>query len=262
MAYEKAAEMFDISRSMFRYPWLEYPKRTKGARGRASPKPGELEAAPEQARLGTLLHLEKPEVYSHWQTLYNRQQEREAQKMLRKMGDAPRCALPSRFPTPSSTEKKEGGVGYEVGSRPSRPREDPGGEETPLSPSGRISEDQGQRRIPPGGRPSRTLYLPTSKLARKAQMGSKPLDPAGNPLKWQRQELPKSLKSPTEDEQLHAAQALGCLGVGDKFIMKALWQVHVIRALIKRLKGQNEGQRMDRYSDGAMNGSQLLGCCP
>lgn len=30
MAYEKAAEIFDISRSLFRYLWLEYPRRTKG----------------------------------------------------------------------------------------------------------------------------------------------------------------------------------------------------------------------------------------
>lgn len=56
-------------------------------------------------------YLEKPEVYSHWQTLYNQQQEWEAQKMLRKMRDPPRCALPSLFPTPSSREKEEEGVG-------------------------------------------------------------------------------------------------------------------------------------------------------
>ncbi|KAB0391350.1 hypothetical protein E2I00_010681, partial [Balaenoptera physalus] len=114
------------------------------------------------------------------------------------------------------------------------------------------------------------LHLPMSKLIVKPQMESKPLDPAGDPLKWQRlKELTESLKSPRENEQLYAAQALGCLGVRDKFIMEALWQVaqtgpekvkceacqtlailgclnkHVIQALIKQLKGQNEGQRMD-----------------
>ncbi|KAF4012077.1 hypothetical protein G4228_003297 [Cervus hanglu yarkandensis] len=83
------------------------------------------------------------------------------------------------------------------------------------------------------------------------------------------QELTESLKSPREDEQLYAAQALGCLGVRDKFVMDALRQVaqagpekvkyeacralailgclkkDVIQTLIKKLKGQNEGQRMD-----------------
>ena len=33
MAYEKSADIFDISRSMFKYPWLEYPERTKGEAG-------------------------------------------------------------------------------------------------------------------------------------------------------------------------------------------------------------------------------------
>lgn len=33
MAYEKPADIFDISRSMFKYPWLEYPERTKGEAG-------------------------------------------------------------------------------------------------------------------------------------------------------------------------------------------------------------------------------------
>lgn len=33
MAYEKSADLFDIARSMFKYPWLEYPGRTKGEPG-------------------------------------------------------------------------------------------------------------------------------------------------------------------------------------------------------------------------------------
>lgn len=33
MAYEKPADILDISRSMFKYPWLEYPERTKGEIG-------------------------------------------------------------------------------------------------------------------------------------------------------------------------------------------------------------------------------------
>ncbi|XP_053423714.1 protein HEATR9 isoform X2 [Nycticebus coucang] len=82
-------------------------------------------------------------------------------------------------------------------------------------------------------------------------------------------ELTKSLNSPTEDEQLYAAQALGCLGISDNFVMEALWQVahtgpekvkyeayrslailgclnkHVIRYLIKQLKEQNEDQKLE-----------------
>lgn len=33
MAYEKSIDIFEIARSMFRYPWLEYPYRTKGEAG-------------------------------------------------------------------------------------------------------------------------------------------------------------------------------------------------------------------------------------
>lgn len=33
MAYEKSVDFFDIARSMFKYPWLEYPDRTKGEAG-------------------------------------------------------------------------------------------------------------------------------------------------------------------------------------------------------------------------------------
>lgn len=33
MAYEKSIDFFEIARSMFEYPWLEYPNRTKGEAG-------------------------------------------------------------------------------------------------------------------------------------------------------------------------------------------------------------------------------------
>ncbi|KAM8811967.1 protein HEATR9 [Rhynchonycteris naso] len=114
------------------------------------------------------------------------------------------------------------------------------------------------------------VHLPLVKLTIKSQKGSKPLHPTGDPLKWQRlKELTKSLKSPREDEQLYAAQALGCLGVSDNSIIEALLQVvhtssetvkseacrtlailgclneDVIQAFIKQLKGQNEEQKMD-----------------
>lgn len=34
MAYEKSADIIDIARLMFKYPWPEYPGRTKGESGR------------------------------------------------------------------------------------------------------------------------------------------------------------------------------------------------------------------------------------
>ncbi|XP_021570897.1 protein HEATR9 isoform X2 [Carlito syrichta] len=193
MTYENLADIFNISRTMFMYPWLEYPHRTKEFRKAMAPvhlplscyqipkeefppSPECWRQHPSKPNSVPYCYSKKPEIYTHWHTLYNQREEREAQKMLRKMQDHPKYALP---------------------------------------------------------------------------------------------ELTESLKSPREDEQFYAAQALGCLGISDKFIMEALRQVaqngpekvkyeayrtlallgclnkHVIRALIKQLKGQNEGQRME-----------------
>nr|XP_020757983.1 protein HEATR9 isoform X1 [Odocoileus virginianus texanus] len=231
MAYEKSVDISDISRAMFKCPWLEYPGRTKELRRAAAPvllplschqaPKEELPPSPEcwrehasKPNAVPYCYYKKPEIYTHWYALYDRRKERESQKILRKMRDHPRYL-------------KEGAL-------------------------------------------SQKLHLPMSKLTRRPPVESKPLDPAGDPLKWQRlKELTESLKSPREDEQLYAAQALGCLGVRDKFVMDALWQVaqaglekvkyeacralailgclkkDVIQTLIKKLKGQNEGQKMD-----------------
>ncbi|XP_073735558.1 protein HEATR9 isoform X6 [Callorhinus ursinus] len=231
MAYEKSTDIFDISRSMFKYPWLEYPERTKELRKVTAPvhlplscyqmpkeefppSPECWRQHPSKPHSVPYCYFKKPEIYTHWHTLYDQRQERDAQKMLWKMRDHPR-------------QLKEG---------------------TPIQ----------------------KFHLPMSKLTIKSRMASKPSDPTGNPLKWQRlKELTKSLESPREHEQFYAAQALGCLGVSDKFVIEALRQVaqtgpekvkyeacrslamlgclskHVIQVLITQLKGQNEGQRMD-----------------
>uniref|UniRef100_A0ABI7YYR7 HEAT repeat containing 9 n=1 Tax=Felis catus TaxID=9685 RepID=A0ABI7YYR7_FELCA len=231
MAYEISADILDIATSMFKYPWLEYPERTKELRKAMAPvrlplsryqmPKEEFPPSPECWRQHPskplsvpYCYFKKPEVYTHWHTLYDKRQKREAEKMLRKMRDHPR-------------QLKEG---------------------TPIQ----------------------KFHLPMSKLTIQSQMGSKPSDPAGDPLKWQRlKELTKSLESPREPEQFYAAQALGCLGVSEQFVMEALWQVaqtgsekvkseacrslallgclnkHVIQVLITQLKGQNEEERMD-----------------
>uniref|UniRef100_A0A8C6DJ09 HEAT repeat containing 9 n=1 Tax=Moschus moschiferus TaxID=68415 RepID=A0A8C6DJ09_MOSMO len=231
MAYEKSVDISDINRAMFDCPWLEYPGRTKELRRAAAPvllplschqapkeefppSPECWREHPSKPNAVPYCYYKKPEIYTHWYTLYDRRKEREAQKTLRKLRDHPR-------------NLKEATL-------------------------------------------SQKLHLPMSKLALRSPVESKTLDPAGEPLKWQRlKELTESLKSPREDEQLYAAQALGCLGVRDKFVMDALWQVaqagpeelkyeacrtlailgclkkHVVQTLIKKLKGQNEGQRMD-----------------
>ncbi|XP_047564788.1 protein HEATR9 isoform X2 [Lutra lutra] len=231
MAYEKSADIFAISRSMFKYPWLEYPERTKELRKVMAPvhlplscyqmpkeefppSPECWRQHPSKPHSVPYCYFKKPEIYTHWHTLYDQRQEREAQKMLRKMRD-------------HSRQLKEG---------------------TPIQ----------------------KFHLPMSKLTVKSQAGSKPSDPTGNSLKWQRlKELTKSLESPREQEQFYAAQALGRLGVSDKLVMEALWQVahtgpekvkyeacrslamlgclqqHVIQVLITQLKGKNEGRMMD-----------------
>ncbi|XP_023599175.1 protein HEATR9 [Myotis lucifugus] len=191
MAYEKSIDIFEIARSMFKYPWLEYPYRTKELK-KASvpvylplschqtpkeefpPSPECWRQHPAKPDSAPYCYFDTPEMYTHWHILYDHQQKREAQKTLQKMS---------------------------------------------------------------------------------AQ------------LKWQ--ELTKSLKSPREDEQFYATQALGCLGISDESVIEALLQVvetgpervkyeayrtlailgclnkDVIQALIKQLKEPNEEQRMD-----------------
>uniref|UniRef100_A0A452FJ06 HEAT repeat containing 9 n=1 Tax=Capra hircus TaxID=9925 RepID=A0A452FJ06_CAPHI len=216
MAYEKSVDISDINRAMFNCPWLEYPGRTKELRRAAAPvllslschqapkeefppSPECWREHPSKPNAIPYCYYKKPELYTHWYTLYDRRKQREAQKTLWKMRDHPRYL-------------KEGTL-------------------------------------------SQKLHLPMSKLTRRSPMESKPLDPAGDPLKWQRLSSFSSLLF---------LQALGCLGVSDKFVLDALWQVvslglhgvqgrrtqgclkkHVIQTLIKKLKGQNEGQRMD-----------------
>ncbi|XP_051680626.1 protein HEATR9 isoform X2 [Oryctolagus cuniculus] len=248
MSYERKTDIFDISRLMLKYPWLEYRDRTKELREAMAPvrlpmscyqvpkevyppSPDCWRQHSQKPSVIPYCYSETPETDMHWNILYNQQEEWETQRMLAKMRDQPRYLQ----------------------------------QETHIQ----------------------NFYLPMNKLTSKAQAIPEPLEPTRDPLKWQRlKELMKSLKSPQEDEQLYAAQALGYLDVSDKFVMEALWQVgngrsqkpsaclrptakaqtgsekvkyeayrslailgclnkHVIHALIKQLKGQDEGRRME-----------------
>ncbi|XP_053517273.1 protein HEATR9 [Artibeus jamaicensis] len=234
MAYKKSVDISDISRSMLKYPWLEYPDRIKELKKALAPvhlplscfqmpkeefppSPECWRQHPSQPETAPHRSAETPELYTYWQTLYNQRREREAQ-MLQKTR-----ARPSFF-----------------------------------------------RRYLKEGTATPKAYLPMIQLTVKPQKGHKPSSPTGDSLRWQRlKELTESLKAPREDEQFYAAQALGCLGVGDEFVIEALLQVaqtgpekvvreayrslamlgclekDVIQALITQLKGQNEEQRMD-----------------
>ncbi|XP_077021236.1 protein HEATR9 isoform X2 [Tamandua tetradactyla] len=215
MAYENSVNVLDISRLMFKYPWLEYPKRNKEIRKAMAPvhlplscyqlpkeefppSPECWRQHPSKPNSVPYCYFKKPEIYTHWHTLYDQREEREAQKMLRKMRNHP------------------------------------------------------------------------SKLTTKSQKEPRASEPTSDQMKRQRlKELTRSLKSPREEEQLYAAQALGCLRISDTFVMEALWEVaqtapekvkyeacrtlailgclnkYVIQSLINQLKGQNEDRRME-----------------
>ncbi|KAM9597416.1 protein HEATR9 [Trichechus inunguis] len=119
--FRKATALVHLPLSCYQMPKEEFP-----------PSPECWRQHPSKPHSVPYCYSQRPEIYSHWHTLYDQREEREGQKILWKMRD-----------TPS-------------------------------------------------------------------------LDG---------QELTQSLKSPREDEQHYAAQALGCLGINDKFIMEALREV-------------------------------------
>ncbi|XP_038181302.2 protein HEATR9 [Arvicola amphibius] len=231
MGHQNQANFFQVPKSMFNYPWLEYRNRNKKFRRAMAPVHLPLscyklpkEAFPPSPECWRV-HSSKPdatpamdtnknELFIHWRTLDDRRKERESQKVFWR-----RRKLPRYF------------------------------------------KDSAQ---------IQNLRVSISKLTLKPKLGTGSLDPTKDPLKCQRlKELTNSLKSPREDEQCYAAYALGHLGINNKFVIEALWQVAqtgsakvkdeayralailgclnkvVIQALIKQLTGQNEEQRRE-----------------
>ncbi|XP_016057535.1 PREDICTED: protein HEATR9 isoform X1 [Miniopterus natalensis] len=109
MAYEKSIDIFDISRLMFQYPWLEYPDRNRELKKASAPvylslschqvpkeefppSPECWRQHPSRTNSVPYCYFKEPEIYTHWHTLYDQRQEREAQRMMQKMRE-PRCAL-------------------------------------------------------------------------------------------------------------------------------------------------------------------------
>ncbi|XP_048222077.1 protein HEATR9 [Perognathus longimembris pacificus] len=219
---------FEVFKSMFMYPWLEYQDRAKEFRKAMAPvhlplscyqmpreeyppSPEHWRKHPRRSNAIPYCFCDVPEVLTYWHTLVDKQKERETLKVLQKNKDQPRCALPaSILLTPSCLQGKKG----------------------------------------------------------RARKGS--LDPTKDLLKWKRlKELTQTLTSPREEEQLYAAQALRRLGINDKFVMEALWQVaqtgpekvkseayrtlailgclnkYVIQAVIDQLKNPNMCQKME-----------------
>ncbi|XP_006833684.1 PREDICTED: uncharacterized protein C17orf66 homolog [Chrysochloris asiatica] len=223
--------VLDVTKSMCMYPWLEYQERAK------------------EFRKGTaLVHLplscyqmpkeEFPPGPERWRSCQNR---------------SPSVSY-RRFPRPE---------GHSHWHTLSDQQEEPKAQKILQTSSNNPRSLKGSVHL-------QKLYLPMNKLTLKAQVESKPLGPTSDPLKWQRlKDLTQSLKSPREEEQLYAAQALGCLGISDTFIMETLREVaktgpeklkfkacqslallgglskHVIQVLMHQLKGQNEARRTE-----------------
>ncbi|XP_051014665.1 protein HEATR9 [Acomys russatus] len=231
MGHQNQDDFFQIPRSMFNYPWLEYRNRNQKYRKAMSPvhlplscyklpkeafppSPECWRVHPSRPKATPCFFHKKPDFFIHWRTLYEQRKERESQRVILKKRKLPR-----------------------------------------------YFKDSAQ---------IQNLHVSLSNLTLKPKLVTRSLDPMEDTLKWQRlKELTNSLKSPREDEQCYAAYALRQLGINNELVMEALWQVAqtsstkvkdeayrtlailgclnktVIQALIKQLTEHKEGQRLE-----------------
>ncbi|XP_003469519.1 protein HEATR9 [Cavia porcellus] len=224
MACEKL-DIFEISRSMFMYPWLEYPGRTKEFRKVMAPvhlplsyykaPKEELPPSPEcwrqhpsKPNATPYCYSKKPEIYTHWHTLYDQRKEWEDQKKLLKMRSHFPNTQKFHLPISKLTIKPQLGFG-------------------PLEPTRDHLKWQRLKEL------TKTLNSPREDEQFYATQALGYLginDQIVMKALWQvAQTGPKKVKY----EAYRTLAILGCLNK------------HVIHALIIQLKEESEGQRME-----------------
>ncbi|XP_016786006.1 protein HEATR9 isoform X1 [Pan troglodytes] len=218
---------------MFLYPWLEYPDRTKELRKAMAPvhlplscyqmpkeefppSPECWRQHPSKPNSVPYCYFKKPEIYTHWHNLYDQREEREAEKMLRKMRDDCRYIKEvhqthiKMFHLPMSKLT----IKSEMRSRPLEPTQDP-------------LKWQRLREL------TKSLESPREDEQFYAAQALGCLRISD---KFVMEALQQVAQTGPEKVKYEAYRTLAILGCLNK---------HVIRALIKQLKEKNEGQRME-----------------
>nr|XP_045015480.1 protein HEATR9 [Jaculus jaculus] len=107
MSYENLNDIFDITRLTFKYPWLDYPTRSKEFRKAMAPvhlplscyklpkeefppSPECWRQHPSKRNATPFCRANRPELCTDWRTLNDQRREREAQQILRKRRNVPR----------------------------------------------------------------------------------------------------------------------------------------------------------------------------
>ncbi|KAG8520184.1 Protein HEATR9, partial [Galemys pyrenaicus] len=234
MAWDNLANVLDIYKSMVNYPWLKYPKRSQEFRKvmtpiqlpqssykmpmeQFPPKPECWRPHPNKSNSVPYCYHNKPEIYTHWHTLYNprrEQQEREPQKMLRKMRDHFRYS-------------KEDSPIYKfylpINKLAIKPQMGP----KPLDPTGDSLKLQRLKEL------AKKLNSPRED---EQHYAAQALGCLGISDKSVMEALGKVAQTGPEKVKYEACRTLAILGCLNK---------HVIQVLIQHLKGENEEQRLD-----------------
>ncbi|XP_037348677.1 protein HEATR9 isoform X2 [Talpa occidentalis] len=234
MACDNLANVIDIYRSMVNYPWLKYPKRSqefkkvmtpmhlpqssyKVPTEEFPPKPECWRPHPNKSNSVPYCYHNKPEIYTHWHTLYDPrwEQERESQKMLRKMRDHFRY---SKEDSPISSP-----FYLPINKLAIKPQMGP----KPLDPTGDSLKWQRLKEL------AKKLNSPRED---EQCYAAQALGRLGISDKCVMEALGKVAQTGPEKVKYEACRTLAILGCLNK---------HVIQVLIQQLKGGNEEQRLD-----------------